>query len=600
MTSHDDNATVVPSPASSLNDKEAKVAATPAGEVLDSTNSELVRAIEGATLAGQSFEKSNEPAATNEFVDKEKISEKDPMEDDDGAQYLEGRQLAFVVFALCLVVFCVALDNTIIATAIPKITDSFHALNDVGWYSSAYLLCSCAFQLLFGKFYARFNKKYVFLTGLLLFEVGSVLCGAAPNSTTLIVGRAVAGLGAAGLFSGAMIIIAHSVPLAKRPYYSGLIGGMFGIASVVGPLLGGAFTDAVHATWRWCFYINLPIGGMTAVILMIWLKMPTGIKSKEEGLWNTFMAFDPLGTITFVPGIICLLLALQWGGTQYPWNDGRIIALFVMFVVLIIAFISIQIYWSARDDTRATVPVRIASKRSIFGGALFGLCLTAGFMSFVYFLPIWFQAVKGTTAVQSGIDNLPLILSQTIGSIVAGVLISQTGYYVPFMYAAPVFSAVGAGLISTFEVDTSTAKWIGYQILFGFGCGMGFQQPSLAAQAVLPLRDVSIGVSFVFFIQMLGGALFTSVSQNIFTNNLVKNIISAGININPEVIITTGATEIAKVLPASDLPAVLVAYNDALTKAFQVSMIMACLSILFVPFVEWKNVKGKPVEMGGA
>ncbi|KAI8070333.1 major facilitator superfamily domain-containing protein [Gongronella butleri] len=553
---------------------------------------------DGATLAGQASEKSVE--SISEVVNEKKLATNEAATDDDeGANYLEGSKLAFVVFALCLVVFCVALDNTIIATAIPKITDSFHALNDVGWYSSAYLLCSCAFQLLFGKFYARFNKKYVFLTGLFLFEIGSVLCGAAPNSICLIVGRAVAGLGAAGLFSGAMIIIAHSVPLAKRPYYSGLIGGMFGIASVIGPLLGGAFTDAVHATWRWCFYINLPFGGITAIILMIWLQMPATKKKQDESAWDIFMAFDPLGTITFVPGIICLLLALQWGGTQYAWNDGRIIALFVMFGVLISTFIGIQIFWSARDDTRATVPVRIASKRSIFGGALFGLCLTAGFMSFVYFLPIWFQAVKGTTAVQSGIDNLPLILSQTLGSIASGVLISQIGYYVPFMYAAPVFGAIGAGLITTFQVDTPTAKWIGYQILFGFGCGLGFQQPSLAAQAVLPLSDVSIGVSFVFFIQMLGGALFTSVSQNIFTNNLVKNIIDAGIPIDPRVIISTGATELQRVLPATDLPAVIIAYNGALTKAFQVSMIMACLSILFVPLVEWKSVKGKEMGMGG-
>lgn len=165
-------------------------------------------------------------------------------------------KLVAINLASCLAVLCVALDNTIIATAIPRITDDFHALNDVGWYGSSYLLTTSAFQLLFGKFYSQFNVKWTFLSALALFEIGSLICGAAPNSVALIVGRAIAGLGSAGIFSGAQIIVAYTVPLEKRGMYTGLIGGTYGIASILGPLLGGAFTD--HATWRWCFYINLP------------------------------------------------------------------------------------------------------------------------------------------------------------------------------------------------------------------------------------------------------------------------------------------------------------------------------------------------------
>ena len=532
-----------------------------------------------------SLDQSSAASSTTDSVSHDELSQNQLSEVSSESAYPPTSKVVVIIGGLMLVLFLVALDRLIIGVVIPSITDEFDSLGDVGWYGSAYLLTSCAFMLLMGKIYTFVSPKWVYLGSLVVFEVGSAVCGAAPNSTALIIGRAIAGLGNAGLFQGAVVIIVYLVPLHKRPQYMGLMGSIFGIASAIGPLLGGAFTDGPG--WRWCFYINLPCGLVVFCLLTIFLHIPREMLKRDSTIWKEKAnRMDPVGTFFFLPCIICLLLALQWGGVTYSWSNARIIILLVLAGVLFVVFLLVQ-RWKGDN---ATVPGRILVNRSIIAGFWFSFCNGAAMQTLFYFLPIWFQGIKHASAVKSGIMTLPLVLGLAIMGISAGILTRKIGYYTPWMILSSLLTPISAGLITTFAPHTGHSAWIGYQALFGMGIGLGMQQPSVAAQTVLPRKDVSIGAALMMFSQTLGGAVFVSVGNNIFDTRFAHNLVKIpGIDVGS--VATTGATDLRNMVPASLLPQVLVAYNEALKVTFYLITALTCCTILGSSAMEWKSVK---------
>lgn len=297
----------------------------------------------------------------------------------------------------------------------------------------------------------------------------------------------------------------------------------------------------------------------------------------------------------FITDIVCCLLALQWGGSTYPWGNWRIILLFVLFGVLTVIFIIEQKF----QGEHATVPFHIIRQRNVAAACWFAFCLGSSFFVLIYWIPIWFQAIKGASAFKSGIMCLPFVLSITVSSILSGIGTTASGYYVPFYYSCTILMAVGAGLLTTWQTTTNHSVWIGYQVIYGFGVGLGIQQALITIQSVLPLKDIPTGTAMAMFFQTFGGALFASVAQNIFDNQLVKDITKYAPEIaKPELVLHVGATDLKNEIPPQLLPKVQTAYNQALTQTWYAAVAMASLTVFGALFVQWKNIKGK--KLGGA
>ncbi|KAF9697064.1 hypothetical protein EKO04_005149 [Ascochyta lentis] len=453
-------------------------------------------------------------------------------------QVLSNQKLFMVTCSISISYFLVLLNSTVVVTTIPSLTSSFNSTQDVGW------------------------KQYVFLCFMGVFELGSLLCGVATSSPMFIIGRAVAGLGAAGITSGAMTIVATTAPRPKRPYITGFAMAVGSMGQVTGPLVGGVLTQ--YVSWRWSFYINLPLGGATA-LLILFIKIPDQRdKTRGKRLMEALHELDLVGFAIVCPAVVMFLLALNWGGNTYPWRSATIIGLFCGAVLATCIFIG----WEWHKGREAMIPLYMLRHRLIASCLWTGFLQSGAIVEMTYFLPIWFQAVRGDSATMSGVNLMATVGSQIFFAAMTGLLVSKVGYPLPFALFGSSCLAIGAGLMSTLTPSANVGPWVGYQILTGAGRGIVQQLPIGVVQAALTGEEIAVGTSILAFVQYLGAAIFISGANSLFSNKLITALQIMVPEIDAAEVLKSGAAELIKVVPAAYEPQILLAYSKAVTSTF--------------------------------
>ncbi|KAI0391297.1 major facilitator superfamily domain-containing protein [Xylariaceae sp. FL0594] len=525
--------------------------------------------------------------------EEERVSEND-KEKEKKEQYPHGTRLVLIVTALALSVFLSALDITIVATAIPKITNEFNGLDKAAWYGSAFFLTSGSFQASWGKAYRYFDMKWTFVASIAVFELGSLLCGVAPNSDAFIVGRAIAGSGVAGMGTGGYIIVAYVVEPMQRPTYTGIMGLSYCFASVLGPLVGGAITTGT--TWRWCFYINLPVGAITVLIIVLFFHTPDAARPTKASWKEKFLQADFVGVALVLGALISYSLATQYGGQSKAWGSGTVIGLLATAAALTVAFA----LWERRAGERAMVVPRLLAQPHVAVGSAFVFPFAGSYFLAIYYLPVYFQSVDEASPIASGVDTLPLILASTVAVISAGVFITRTGHAVPLRVASAVVATLGSGLLFTLDIGTATGKWIGFQIVAALGWGAGFQIPVIVAQALSDPKDIPSVTAIILFFLNIGGGLLINAAQSAFVNRLLITLPTSAPGVDPHLVVATGALALRTTFPSpSDLAGVLEAYMAGIKTAFAIALAACGVSTLVSVLGSWKRLSPEQQAKGG-